>query len=231
MPASTAGTDQHYVPQALLRGFLSDESKEQLFVFDKQTKRSFRSSIRNLAAERDFYTLRRSSGLDRAMNKADDAVAPILQQIRARRRLTLLTPVEHGILAGFTAVQTMRTREMLEQWRDMGIQLAQRMIAITGEKTRELEEATDPTRQREMFLKAIPSQTKSLMRHLLTKSLLLFQSNGTIPFWLSDNPVVRSNTMNPPNSIRGTLGVGVKGIEIYLPISSTLTLAFMCPTM
>jgi hypothetical protein len=37
--------------------------------------------------------------------------------------------------------------------------------------------------------------------------------------------------MNPGDGIRGTLGFGVPGVEIYLPISSDLTLGFWCPTI
>jgi hypothetical protein len=231
MSGSTVGTNQHYVPQSLLRGFLFDAGKEQLFAFDKQTGRSFKSSIRNIAAERDFYTLEGSDVLDNAMNQADDLVAPILQQLRERPRLTRLTQLQRAILAGFTAIQMIRTRGTLERWRDVGIKLAEKIAGMRGERTREWEEAVDPNRQREMFLDAIPRQTRSLMHHLLMKSILLFQSDGAIPFWISDNPVVRSNIMNPGDGVRGTLGVAVKGIEIYLPVSSTLTLGFMCPTI
>jgi hypothetical protein len=39
------------------------------------------------------------------------------------------------------------------------------------------------------------------------------------------------NTINQGNGLRSTLGFGVPGIEVYLPISSELVLAHMCPSI
>lgn len=231
MAGSTVGTNQHYVPQALLRGFLSDEAREQLQAFDKHTRRQFSTTIRNVAAERDFYTLDGSDVLDTAMNRADDWIAPILRQLRDTRNLRRLSQEQIAILAGFTALQMIRTRSVLEQWRDIGIQLAARMEELGGSLSPEIAAAVDPERQREMFLSAIPRQSGDFMKHLLNKSILLFESDGALPFWIADNPVAKNNTLNPGDGIVGTLGLAVKGIEIYLPISSTLTVAFMCPTI
>jgi len=40
--------------------------------------------------------------------------------------------------------------------------------------------------------------------------------------------VTLQNGLQPKGPFRGNLGLAVKGIEIYLPISSTQTLAFFC---
>lgn len=231
MASSTVGTNQHYVPQALLRGFLADEAREQLCVFDKQNQRAFPTTIRNIAAERDFYTLDGSDALDTAMNRADGLVAPILLHLRQTPNLRRLTEMQLGILAGFTALQMIRTRGALEQQQDMGVQLARRLAEMTPEFAQEIQALRDPTQQREMFLTGIPERTRTYMRHLLTKSTILFQSDGSLPFWISDNPVAKHNTLNPGDGIRGTLGLAVPGIEIYLPISSSLTVGFMCPSI
>lgn len=136
-----------------------------------------------------------------------------------------------AILAGFTALQMIRTRGALEQQQDMGVQLARRLTDMTPEFAQGIQALRDPTQQREMFLTGIPERTRTYMRHLLTKSIILFQSDGSLPFWISDNPVAKHNTSNPGDGIRGTLGLAVPGIEIYLPISSSLTVGFMCPSI
>lgn len=38
--------NQHYVPKFILRNFLSNEAKEQVTVFDKETGRCFPSNIK-----------------------------------------------------------------------------------------------------------------------------------------------------------------------------------------
>lgn len=47
--------NQHYVPQSYLRYFAN--SKEQLWVYDTKDKKSFKTSIRNIASERFFYDI------------------------------------------------------------------------------------------------------------------------------------------------------------------------------
>jgi hypothetical protein len=64
--------------------------------------------------------------------------------------------------------------------------------------------------------------------HILNKSWLLFEANAGTPFYISDNPVALQNEDKDRSPLRGNLGLAVRGIQIYLPISSTLTLAFFC---
>ena len=49
-------------------------------------------------------------------------------------------------------------------------------------------------------------------------------------FYTSDNPVVLQNTANK-STIRGTLGLDSYGIEIYLPLTSSLILCLFCEKM
>ena len=66
---------------------------------------------------------------------------------------------------------------------------------------------------------------------LLEKTLFLYRSDGSAPFWIGDSPVATHNTINPGDGLHSTLGLGVLGIEIYPPISSELVLAHMCPSI
>jgi len=67
------------------------------------------------------------------------------------------------------------------------------------------------------------------MPHLLNKTWILWSTSQQHPFYISDNPVTMFNVNRDP--LRGTLGLRVPGIMIYLPLTSTLCLAFLCPTM
>ena len=44
----------HYVPQFLLKNFSVDPNKPQVWAYDKSTGRSFRTNVRNIAAEKGF---------------------------------------------------------------------------------------------------------------------------------------------------------------------------------
>src|SRR3954471_23118639 len=93
---STEGTHQHYVPQFLLRGFATPKRK-QVYVFDKSNDNEFRSPVRNLACQRDFY----NPDVDRWLTQLEDASAPIIQSIRTKRILTHLEKDEFQWLAAF----------------------------------------------------------------------------------------------------------------------------------
>ena len=84
---------------------------------------------------------------------------------------------------------------------------------------------------RQEYLQGIPRSTREFLPHLLNKDVLLFRTDQNGTFWVSDNPVALNNTLNPGDGIRGTLGLAVSGIEIFLPISSELTLAYLCPSI
>jgi hypothetical protein len=49
---------QHFVPQLLLRNFATGSRRnKQIWVFDKQTGKEFRTAVRNVATEGGFYDL------------------------------------------------------------------------------------------------------------------------------------------------------------------------------
>jgi hypothetical protein len=65
--------------------------------------------------------------------------------------------------------------------------------------------------------------------HFLDKTWFLAGTTNSYPFIISDNPVSLQNQvdMGP----YGNLGLAVRGIEIYLPLSSTRALVMWCPSL
>jgi Protein of unknown function (DUF4238) len=229
--SDTANTNQHYVPQMLLRGFSTVPGGEQVWVFDKRTQRAFPTAIRNIAAERGYYDLDGSAVLDAAMNEADDLAASIINRIRTRHSLAGITVDEKGMLAGVTVMQMLRTRAYQERVRHMTELLAAKVTEMAGAPPPDLEMALAEDRLREDYLRMIPKFTAEFMPHLVDKDLFLFETDRNVPFRISDNPIALQNTMNPGDGIMGNLGLAVTGIEIYLPISCELTLAFICRSL
>ncbi|MDR7345356.1 hypothetical protein J2X14_003803 [Pantoea alhagi] len=64
------------------------------------------------------------------------------------------------------------------------------------------------------------------IEYLLKKDWYLLETAPEHPFYVSDNPVVmkNSNDLGP----YGNIGLAVRGIQIYLSLSSTLMLAMYC---
>ena len=229
--SDTANTNQHYVPQMLLRGFATIPDSEQVWVFDKRTGKSFQTAIRNIAAERGYYDLGGSAVLDAVMNRADDITASIVNRIRERRSLGGISLDDRGMLAAFVVIQMLRTRGYQEHTRHIAQTMIQKIAEVRGGMSPAMKAEFSEERIREEYLRRIPEFTGDFLPHLLNKDLLLFKTQCTVPFCISDNPVALNNTFNRGNGIRGTLGLAVPGIEIYLPISSELTLAYVCPSV
>jgi Protein of unknown function (DUF4238) len=65
--------------------------------------------------------------------------------------------------------------------------------------------------------------------HFANKVCLLLETRMSDPFFVSDNPIAlhNQNDFGP----YGNLGLAVPGIEIYFPITPTLTLTFFEPSI
>src|ERR1700722_673152 len=79
-------------------------------------------------------------------------------------------------------------------------------------------------------LRMLPSLARDLAPHFASKSWILCSAAKRCSFYISDNPMAMQNTMNQ-DPVRGTLGLGVLGIEIYFPLSEMLCLGFLCPSI
>lgn len=202
-----------------------------MFVFDKQTGKKFPSSIRNIAAERGYYDLSDSFTLDKGMSVADNDAADIIKRIRDRHSLAGLPRRDREVLAVFVVLQFLRTRGFQEHFRHMGQSLVDAITKRGLKLPSEWDEQLTAERQREAYLEAIPGYLKDFLPHLQAKDLLLFKTDRSVPFCISDNPVALNNTVNDGDGLRGTLGFAVQGIEVYLPISAELTLAYLCPSI
>lgn len=77
------------------------------------------------------------------------------------------------------------------------------------------------------FLLGILNAEKNSI-YISEKNWHLFETDEENPFFISDHPVVLNNEYN--FGPYGNLGLGVKGVQVFLPISTTLLLAMFCPS-
>jgi hypothetical protein len=230
MADNTIDTKQHYVAQMLQLGFETETGSAQVHVFDKRDGRTFLTNVANIAAERGFYDLGEYT-LDTGMTRADNAAAGIINTIREHKNLAAIPPADRHTLAEFVVLQLLRTRGFQEGFRHIGESLVEAIKRRGMEPPPAWREHLTPESMREQSLAAIPGFLRDFLPHLLNKDLLLYKTESSAPFCISDNPVALNNTVNDGDGIRGTLGLAVRGIEIYLPISKTLALAYICPSI
>jgi hypothetical protein len=102
----------HFVPQAQLRHFAADAEQRFIYVFAKQTDRSFRTSILNAGSENDFNTVSFGDSkwnFEDLFQEVDARSSCLVAEIVSCRSLAWLTPDDRIALADFFATQLLRT--------------------------------------------------------------------------------------------------------------------------
>lgn len=227
----TESKNHHYVPQCILKNFcIPSKNKKQVAVFDKLTGAQYSTSIRNAGSENNFNSLHfgdEKSNFEEVFQDIDTLTGSILKKIISSEDLQALSEEEAFNLIEITLVQLLRTKvkrtaliEMSNQFRQL-IQPANLNLDPTSKQSLELDENDAKL----ISLRQLGDIGK-LIPLLATKTLTLLKTTKSKPFWISDNPVVLHNKLP-----YGDLGLGSKGVEIYFPVSSTLCVAFSCPTI
>jgi hypothetical protein len=221
--------NQHYVPQFLLRNFCKADGAT-VCCFDKQTGRSFETNTRNVAGEKWFYDLvdgEPDLSLEGPMADLEGASAKIINdKLLKDKTVRSLSAKDRDTIALFVAIQMLRTKSI----RETAKQIDSLMEKVLMEGRPEGAPIPGFTRirtdsQAREFALGLLSQAGDLVPYILNKVWLLYESRSQ--FILSDNPVGLQNTVNK-SDIVGTLGLGVRGIEVYLPLSVDLTICFLC---
>jgi hypothetical protein len=221
---------QHYVPQFLLSNFAHGK-KPQIYVYDKQTEVSYRTNIRNVAAESDLYNLEWRNiilTLEPSLGDLETNASKVIKTIVREESIHGLSLTEKVLISVFVLTQQMRTPYMRKSMLHMD-QLIQNAIRQMGGDPNQVENyhPLDKDGARLLSIKML-SNLKEFVPHIMDKQWVLLKGKRNNPFYISDSPVTLQNIKD--FGPRGNIGLGVEGIEIYLPISSTLTLAMYCST-
>ncbi len=222
----------HYVPQFLMRNF-SFGKKHQIWVFDKRTGREFPTNVDKIAREKGFYNYPDKgieNSLEPFLSEVDSDAAEIITEIIQGKSLASLDEEKRGCLSGFLAIQFLRTRRRLEGARDITSALETALeeqgadpLKVSGFQPFDEEEA------RIELVKSIQETAMVYAPILFQKSWFLFDTDRRSPFLISDHPMAMQNLLD--TGPYGNLGLAVKGIEIYLPLGETFTLALYCPSI
>jgi hypothetical protein len=229
--------NQHYVPEMLLRNFAraAGGKEPQVFAFDKSTGGTFCAAVGKVATERRFNDIVVNgdvvASFEGALARVEgEAGAPLLKLL-AERHLGALTPAEKNVISFFLAAQLLRAKNIREVHRKLNADIAEKMRRMRGDpqRVRGYRPFANDEEVKLFHLRAVERGVPKLSRLLLaTKCWILCQTDARKPFWISDNPVARHNEQDfgPYDN----LALGMPGLEIYLPLSSTLLLGLWCPT-
>lgn len=228
-----AAQHQHYVPKFLLRNFLSDERKEQVQVFDKATGKNFTTSIRGIMAERRFNEFVVNdewlATFEPAICEIEDQVLPVYRDVVANRRLQH-TPEERGYLAYLMAFQMVRTKAQRDRFTEMDNLVRDKFQKMGAPEDQLAEFDFDPDHLKMRHASFMEHALKEFTETIAIKDYLLIEAAPGRSFYLGDAPMVMHNS-GPRDPFWGNIGLSVKGIEIYLPLTSDLLMCAWCPTV
>lgn len=224
---------QHYVPQFLLRNFGMGK-KDQLYVFNKATDKTFLTSVRNVAAESRFYDFKIDGvalTIEPALSRIEAAAKPIVKKLAESDSLVVLSPEDRELLSVFFAIQFVRTKATRMAARDMETQFRE-VLLHRGFDDAQLAESgfgPDENMRAAMAIKMVIDAPKNYSRAFMEKQWLLVSAPAKDPFIIGDHPLAMQNVA-PHEGPFGNIGLMVPGIEIYFPISPMRALAMWCPS-
>jgi len=226
---------QHTVPRFLLKHFSAQGQgkRRRLYAFNKASGHTYSTTPDDATVRNTFYNLDEHPerlSLEPLLGIYENEAAPIIAELLKHKDIRRLTDDERYKLAVFVAVQRARTFGEHQRIEGMVSVIADKISTI-GATPVQVEEALgfSPAHDiKNVFLQQLLQQT-SHIDHLLDKDWYLCETSSLHPLYVGDNPVVLQNS-NDFGSY-GNLGLAVRGIEIYLPLSSTLMLAMYCPSI
>jgi hypothetical protein len=224
-------SNQHYVPRFLLRNFCAG-ARPRIWAYDKSTGKSFETTVDNVAAERNFYETKIGDSilsLEERLSKLESKASVIIDRIVQDRSIGGLSGDDRIEIAAFVATQMLRGPHAREHVKALGDAvrgtLAKR--GVDQESIERLLPDLSPDQAKGLALASLRS-AEEFAPHIVNKSWLLFKTDPATPLYISDNPVGLQNLVEKATPLTGNLGLAVLGIEIYLPIASTLSLGFYC---
>ncbi len=227
---SSIAKNQHYVPQFILRNFTVNDGK-QIYVFDKLRERSFKTNIRNIAAETSFYNFnvdKYNFTIEPWLSDLESSTCSAFEKLINERSISNIDDDDRSKIAYFISVQIFRTRFFRDKLSNISKEMSERLKPYAfGIDKVGITKPLDEKKIKDVSIKTIVRDAEELIPHLLEKKWLLYETTESDPFYISDNPVVRQNHKNY-GQLWGNLGLAVTGIEIYFPLTKTLSLAMLC---
>lgn len=203
---------QHYVPQSYLRRFTPDG--KLLWVFDKTTGSTFRSSVHNVAQENGFYDLPGDVGqtVERTLSLIEERFSEGVEALLGS--LSLTSEIRHE-LADYIALQALRTRKT----RDVVSALADKLAPAT------IDAADTPGLHCDFMTN--PEAIRSLGGVLRGHIWVVCRNDTEQPFYTSDHPVT-SYSAKDRRWMQGT-GLAMPGVEVHFPLSPHIDILMLEP--
>ncbi len=209
--------NQHSVPGFILSNFNISDKDGRIYVFDKQTQKSYISNVVDVAEE-GFYNFESKGAIKTIettiLNELDNGTSEVVKKILQEESFGNLNESEKLLLSRYIIVQIFRVGIIRE--------------AIT-EHYKEKKTNIDEKKIKKLSI-WITERSGKYASFINDKTWWLFKTSETNPFYVSDNPVTWQNIKGygQHSTICWDLGITAERTQIYFPISKLLSLGFFC---
>ena len=204
--------NQHFVPQFYLRIFQSAPRRINLYDLHKLEPRKD-VPIKGQCYQRDFHG--KDSPIEDKLSQVEGVLAKTLQTIANTQKLPSSGSAEYVGLVIFACLQYLRTHSRTEAMKQMFTKFVER--AYNGEVPQNMVlDPVDLTTTNLSMLADIYTFTRDLKAHFVISPKKVFIT--------SDSPVVTYNQYCEGIRDRGVTGLSQKGIQVFVPLSSSLLL-------
>ena len=206
---------QHYVPKFLLKHFSIEGNDKQINIYNITNDNAISSaSLKEQAAENYFYG--KDGVIEENFGKVEAEAAKVFKEIM-EEKLPPHNSSKHSTILFFTLTLGARTLYKADEQVELMNKLMKKIASLDSKLKDHLDEfeikVENPL---SMSLKAVAT---SLPLAIDLKYKLLVNKTK-IPFIVSDNPVsYYNNFLEDRKKIGSNIGIAVKGLQIFLPIS------------
>ena len=185
------GIRQHYVPKFYLKNF-----GDQIYQYDKETRKVSQCMPQNVAFQRNFYA---DSGNDDAskleswMSQFEGRASTVISTIVETESIAGLSDTDRTTLCDFVAFQFARTPEFREWRHDMVQSALDALVRRLGVTDWHYTEQGGNAGA--IHLASMLAYVYLARPYLLQMKICLRKNYTPIPLWTSDSPVVRYNEL------------------------------------
>jgi hypothetical protein len=219
---------QHYVPRLILKNFCIEDN-DHLFVFDKPNGEVFQTNIKNIAAEKGFYDLELdglTATVEFSLSELEGNVSPIIRRIIDEESLVNISMAERKLLSYFFAAQLVRVKQVRNTYKQVNSVVTDLVEKLGFDPKDNPDLNKDEDDFKASSILGLENMVNELAPYFLNKDWILFKAPDNFLYYISDNPVTLHNNID--YGPIGNLGLAVKGIQIYFPISKSYSLGFIC---
>ena len=206
---------QHYVPRFILRNFSISKQGKQINLYNiPDNKFVENASLKEQAALNYFYG--KNGKIEYAFGTIETEAAKVIQNIYSQK-LPTYNSSDHSTLLFFTLTLGARTLYKADEQADLLKNLMKKIASLDPKLKDHLDEFEIKVENPLGYsLKAVATSLP-LAVDLRYK---LIVNKTKIPFIISDNPVVYyNNFLEGRKKIGSNIGIAVKGLQIFMPIS------------